>query len=331
MSSMLTRSEQIEFLSSCKERSSLKNLGSSRAIASKTSIEDNSDAIMHANNTEKSSDDLGCESDTERSSDDLGCENSFGEECLDDFALAHGLHEMSCDCNNEESVAKRSKLFLLVSIRHRPDMDCLIIDTEAITFGLGGSRKAKFSCTIFLEVALIHAWTCGTRSGCEIVSHSLLDFDLVNTIKALSTKYQIAEDVFWTTIRFGRKFGGCRNFNRGSNVTQVVNHVKEKIKEYSNANIWAKGPALERRFLGGYVDTPVVIKKVNLPWVNNLETIGCPKFDDMTNDLRARSWKHVPIDHSASFHPFSKKPHCCAVECVAMGYWAIDEWRKQCS
>ena len=122
------------------------------------------------------------------------------------------------------------------------------------------------------------------------------------------------------------RINGCGVWSQGIPAKQALQQITSIIKAYPSSSLWAKGPALEERFLAGYADTPVIIQECSLPHINDLKEIGCPPFDAMRKDIREWAWKSVSNDHRCSFHSGSIVPHCCFVECIAMARWLASIW-----
>jgi hypothetical protein len=205
------------------------------------------------------------------------------------------------------------------------DFDHFIIDVEGISFGVGGSNSYKISYTVFQEAALIRASIKDGVFVREIVYHHRICYDIKKTIEELSELYR---GKYWSTVRFASQCNGCRLKSEGTPASKAIDDINAIIAKYPGTKLWAKGPALERRFLAGLASVPVVMHGRVLPDVNDLATVGCPRFDDMSKVVRDQAWRFVSAEHREEFHPFSESAHCCAVECMAAASWMFDNRRS---
>lgn len=193
----------------------------------------------------------------------------------------------------------------------------IIVDTEAIMFGLGD----KITVTVFVEVAMARVTA---DSEPVILYHAPLRYDLSSF--AENKGFQCAVNVF-------RKITGCC-FKRKYGITtdEAIDNVERIIRAYPHDSIEAKGPASERLFLSRLHGKAIRVREQKLPFVDDhLTPNGCPRFSTPPMEkYRTKASERVKRldptigNHLSDFHRFAHGNgyHCPILETLAFAYWA---------
>lgn len=220
-----------------------------------------------------------------------------------------------------------------------PVIDCLIIDTEGITLGTGGTNRYVESLAIYTEVAVVHVH----QSNVELIYHKQLSYDIEKTLESYGDGVRVRG---LNTYRASQKCalfpmsnpGGTDIGRAREEVRSIIGHFSrsgevETMNEPMIIGVWAKGPAMECRFLSDAYDRPAVIRREkSFPIIQDLREIGCPKFEMVSKEIRTLAEGFVEEGHYDSFHLRGEcsdrsGKHCCAMECVAFGKWLLSkEW-----
>lgn len=212
----------------------------------------------------------------------------------------------------------------------------LILDTEGFVFGCDGP-VAHTSYAMYIEAAIVRVRVIDDAPKCEVVYNKTIAYDIGRTIDGLNRCSSTSDEAagvradrkkWMSTYHFAKGCNGCRASGKGIDPHRALEEVREVIASYPYSQVWAKGVALERRFLGGHVNVPVRLRSDQLPLLYDLVDIGCPRFDDLPSDLKELGFSVVDPAHIQEFHPLTKEPHCCVAECLAFAMWMAREWKR---
>jgi len=205
----------------------------------------------------------------------------------------------------------------------KEQFDHFIFDTEGFIFGAGGSRQHPASHAVYTEIAIVGIRTPTAPTApptLKLLYHEPIRYHVGRSLRSLGPEYASRG---WSTFRWAYKCSGCETSGLGVDVREALSSIKEIIAYSPKATVWAKGPAMEERFLAGYADTTVSLKGVDIPRLRDLTQIDCPHFEDLPPIAREYGWSFISQQHLKVYHPHSDPPHCCAAECLAFAKWFI--------